>query len=168
MQLRSRFVDYEVVILNVEVNRCRRMGGEDYVLLRTQGKHLLISLQKLSPDQLGISMASTPRSLRKSERNPLGSSESGRIQKCRANCRRRLIANPCAAHVARSRPSASSRSLSRVLKASHRRRLMSVMESPIKMQRPSLNADAMTRLAKLMAPADVDQYWTSVNTSICS
>jgi hypothetical protein len=94
-----------------------------------QGKHLFISREKLSPDQSGISMASTPRSFRNSDRNPLGSSESGRIQKCRVKYRPMdlLIPDLSRANRCRSRPSVSSRSLSRVLKASHRRRLMSVM-----------------------------------------
>jgi hypothetical protein len=81
-----------------------------------QGKHLFISREKLSPDQSGISMASTPRSFRNSDRNPLGSSESGRIQKCRVKYRPMDLLIPDL-----------SRSLSMVLKASHRRRLMSVM-----------------------------------------
>src|SRR5213078_1994734 len=98
-----------------------------------------------------------PRNLRKRDKKPVGSVDAGLIQKCLANWLRIIwkclgaISGFCAA-------SAKSRSLSSVRRASHLRRLMSVIERPMKIQRPSFRAQDMTRLAKVRAEAEVDQY----------
>ena len=60
----------------------------------------------------------------------------------------------------------TSRSLSKVRRASQRNRLMSVIDRPIKTHRLSLRAESITRLAKASAVALVDQYCASVNTSM--
>ena len=109
----------------------------------------------------------TPRWIRKSDRNPPGSEEAGRTQKCRVNALSKVIFLLTSSTPYR-RWCFHDCSISKCLRASHRRRFMSVIERPMKIQYLSCSAAPMIRFVKEKIDDADCQYWLSVNINISS